>query len=128
MKRMAFVSALLLLVAPLLLASGKKGKEKDQLSDLSFTVVKDSNGKPVRNASVVLHPVNKEGKQEAGGLQLKTDADGKAAYNSIPYGKLRVQVIASGFQTFGQDYDINQPTQEIVIKLQRPKDQYTIYK
>jgi hypothetical protein len=82
----------------------------------------------VRNASVVLHPVNSKGRQESGGLQLKTDAEGKADYNGIPYGKLRIQVIASGFQTFGQDYDIDQQDQQITIKLQRPKEQYSIYK
>jgi hypothetical protein len=40
---------------------------------------------------------------------------------------LRVQVIANGFQTFGQDYTINQPQQELVIRLKRPQGQYSIY-
>ncbi len=96
-------------------------------ADLNFVVVRDYNGKPIRNASVVLHTVDKDGNQSKGGLQLKTNAEGKTNYNSIPYGKLRVQVIASGFQTFGQDYEINQATQEIVIKLKRPQEQYSIY-
>lgn len=106
----------------------KKDKDKDQIADLSFTVVRDENGKPVRNASVVLHPVEKNGKQANGGLQLKTDADGKTVYSGIPFGKLRVQVIAPGFRTFGEDYDINELNQSITIKLQRPKEQYSIYK
>jgi hypothetical protein len=38
-----------------------------------------------------------------------------------------VQVIAPGFQTFGQDYTINQPEQEVVIRLKRPQGQYSIY-
>ncbi len=99
----------------------------DDYAELKFTVVKEDNGKPVRNASVVLHPVNKEGKQERGGMQLKTDPDGKAEFRGAPYGKLRVQVIARGFQTFGEDYDIDQPTEEIVIKLKRPQKQFSIY-
>ena len=33
------------------------------MSDLRFVVVRDYNGKPVRNAAVVLHPVNRNGKQ-----------------------------------------------------------------
>lgn len=125
--------AAVLVAASVALAGGqdkkdKKDKEKDQFADLSFVVLKNDNGKPVRNASVVLHPVDKHGKQEAGGLQLKTDGEGKAAYSGVPFGKLRIQVIASGFQTFGEDYDINQITQEITIKLHRPKEQYSIYK
>ncbi len=102
------------------------GKEPES-ADLTFTVVKADNGKPVRNASVVLHSVNKEGRQERGGFELKTDTEGKTSFSGAPYGKLRVQVIAPGFRTFGQDYDINQPKHDIVIKLDRPQKQYSIY-
>ena len=42
--------------------------------------------------------------------------------------QLRVQVLAPGYQTFGDDYLINQPQQEIVIKLKAPQGQYSIYK
>jgi len=82
----------------------------------------------VRNASIVLHPVDKKGKQEKGGLQLKTDAEGRTGIEGIPYGKLRIQVLSPGYQTFGGDYDIDQPLEEIVIKLERPQEQYSIYK
>jgi hypothetical protein len=94
---------------------------------LSFVVVKDSNGKPVRNAAVVMHGVNSHDKQERGGLELKTDAEGKASFDGMPYGKLRVQALAPGFQTFGDDYDVEQPTMEITIRLKRPENQYSIY-
>jgi hypothetical protein len=97
-------------------------------SSLNFVVVRENSGKPVRNAAVVLHPVNDHGKQEKGGYELKTDLDGKTNFDGVPYGKLRVQVLAHGFQTFGQDYEINQPTMQIVIKLKRPQEQFSIYK
>lgn len=97
-------------------------------ASLQFVVVKDSNGKPVRNAEIVLHPVDKDGKQKSEGFELKTHEDGKAAINGIPYGKVRVQVIAHGFRTYGEDYNINQPSHEITIKLQQPAEQYSIYK
>ncbi len=100
---------------------------QDEVSTVSFQVLRDYSGKPVRNASVVLHPVEKGGKQSRGGLELKADADGKASYDGIPYGKMRVQVLAPGFQTFGQDYEIDKPTIEITIKLKRPQGQYSIY-
>ncbi len=96
-------------------------------SSLSFLVVRDHSGKAVRNASVVLHPVNKNGQQARGGFELKTDNDGKASFDGVPYGKLRVQVLAHGFQTFGEDYDIDKPTTDISIRLKRPTDQYSIY-
>jgi len=97
-------------------------------ASLQFMVVKDGDGKPVRNAEIVLHPVDKNGRQKDEGLELKTHEDGKAAVNGIPYGKLRVQVIAPGFKTYGDDYQINQPNHEITIKLQKPSEQYSIYK
>jgi Carboxypeptidase regulatory-like domain len=100
---------------------------QDDTAVLNFVVVRDYNGKPIRNASVVMHPVEKNGKQSKGGLQLKTDPEGKARFDGAPYGKLRVQVLASGFQTFGSDYDIDKPTVDIEVKMKRPAGQYSIY-
>src|SRR5216683_4647666 len=100
-----------------LLASVALGQ--DDMAVLNFVVIRDYSGKPIRNASVVMHPVEKNGKQSKGGLQIKTDADGKASFDGVPYGKLRVQVLAPGFQTFGQDYEVNQPEMEITVKLKR---------
>ena len=57
----------------------------------------------------------------------KTDTDGKTSFDGIPYGKLRVQVLASGFQTFGEDYDVAQAKIDLTIKLKRPQSQYSIY-
>lgn len=128
MKRLALIAALLALLAGMAAAGDKKDKKDEKIGDIHVTVLKNDNGKPVRNASVVLHTVDSKGRQGGGGLQLKSDAEGKADYNGIPYGKLRIQVIATGFQTFGQDYDINQQEQQITIKLHRPKEQYSIYK
>jgi len=102
-------------------------KKEEPLATLSFLVVRDENGKPVRNAAVVMHPVEEDGKQSKGGLELKTDPDGKASYEGVPYGKLRIQVLAPGFQTFGDDYDVGQPNMEITVKLKRPAKQYSIY-
>ena len=97
------------------------------VATLNFVILKADNGKPVRNAPVVMHFVNEKGKQEKGGLELKTDLDGKASYDGVPYGKLRVQVLARGFQTYGADYDVKQPTMDITIRLNRPSGQYSIY-
>ena len=112
-------------------ASAPAGDKKSQydypVAQLSFLVIKDANGKPVRNAGVVMHGVGKHDKQDRGGIELKTDENGKASFEGVPYGKLRVQVLAPGFQTFGEDYDINQPTMEITVKLKRPEGQYSIY-
>ena len=111
-----------------MLALAAAGDKPQQASNLSFVVLKDDNGKPIRNASVILHQVNARGRQGHGGLELKTDNEGRASYAGIPYGKLRIQVIAPGFQTYGEDHDIHQPEQEFLIKLKRPQEQHSIYK
>ena len=116
-----------LLVATSLAIPAAAKKQHEALANLNFVVIRDENGKPVRNASVVMHPVNGHGKQERGGLELKTDAEGKVSYDGIPYGKLRVQVLATGFQTYGDDYDVEQPNLDITIKMKRPAGQYSVY-
>jgi hypothetical protein len=110
-----------------ILAAGVASADDKGVATVNFKVMRDNSGKPIRNASVILHPVNEKGKQEKGGLQLKTDADGKTNFAGVPYGKLRIQVIAQGFQTFGEDYEINKTDVDIVIRMKRPADQYSIY-
>jgi hypothetical protein len=119
--------ALVLVLSLTAFAEQKKATDLPPEALLSFVVLKDNNGKPIRNAAVVMHAVDSHGKQERGGLELKTDTEGKASFEGVPYGKLRVQALAPGFQTFGEDYDIEQPTVEITIRLKRPEGQYSIY-
>jgi len=38
-----------------------------------------------------------------------------------------VEVLASGFQTFGEDYDVDRAKLNLTIKLKRPQGQYSIY-
>ena len=101
--------------------------DEGPMSSLQFVVVRDTDGKPVRNAQVVLHPVQRKGKQAQGEMDLKTDADGKTNVDGIPYGPLRVQVMAPHFQTFGEDYEINKPQMQITVKMKHPGDQYSTY-
>jgi hypothetical protein len=96
-------------------------------ANVHFTVLKDDNNKPVRNASVILHLVNKKGGQAKGGFQLKTDNEGVTGTEGIPYGMIRIQVLAPGFQTFGDDYQIDKPAMDIQIRLKRPSDQMSVY-
>ena len=103
------------------------GLSSEKASSLKFLVIKDSNGKPVRYASVILHPVSGHGKQKNTGFELKTDENGQTSFDGVPYGKVRIQVLMPGFQTYGEDYEINQPQQEFTIRLKRPQKQYSIY-
>jgi len=121
MKRLSI--AIVLMALAFALTAGAE----DKFGDVTIKVVKEENGKPIRNAYVVLHPLNSDGK-EKGSINLKTDGEGKTSFNNLPYGRLRVQVIARGRKTFGQDYDFDSPEREFEIKLKPPAEQYSIYK
>jgi hypothetical protein len=127
MKKILVAGAVLAVLALPTLLRAQKDKDNEPTCWINFLVVKDDNGKPVRNAAIVMHPVNPRGKQERGGMELKTDPAGKANFDGIPYGMLRVQVLAHGFQTYGEDFDIEKPKAEITIKLKRPQGQFSIY-
>ncbi len=110
------------------LSAAQQSPPEQKASTINIVVVRQSGGKPVKNAEVVLHLLDKEGRMKQDGLELKTHEDGKADANGIPYGKVRIQVIAQGFKTWGQDFDVAQPSMDITIKLQKPAGQFSIYK
>jgi hypothetical protein len=125
---------LLRTLLPLLLATlpgmaqQNSPQEGPPTAKVRLLVLRESNGKPVKNAEVVFHMVDNSGKEKQEGLELKTHEDGKAETGGIPYGMVRIQVIAHGFRTYGQDYEIKQPDLEVTIKLQKPRSQFSIYK
>jgi len=116
-----------LVLAATLVSANDKQTAPQGSANVHFNVVKDDNNKPVRNASVVLHLVNKNGGQAKGGFQLKTDNEGNTGTEGIPFGLIRIQVLAPGFQTFGEDYQIDKPEMDIKIRLKRPTDQMSAY-
>jgi hypothetical protein len=107
---------------------GRKYKAPPPTMKIDVIVVRASSGKPIPNAAVIFHPVSENGKEQ-GDMELKTDFDGKATLDVIPVGStVRLQIIANGFQTFGHDYTANADAKEITIKMEKPHEQYSIYK
>lgn len=105
----------------------RKYKTPPPSSRIEVTVLKADNGKPVEDAAVIFHPI--EGDHDKGALELKTNEDGKAIIDVVPVGDtVRLQVIANGFQTYGQDYKIDKDSMTMEIRLKRPGHQYSIYK
>ncbi len=107
---------------------GRKYKPPPPTMKVDISVVRASNGKPIPNAAVVFHPIDEKGKDQ-GAMELKTGLDGKTVLDVIPIGStVRLQIIANGFQTFGNDYVANADAKEITIRMKRPTSQYSIYK
>ncbi|MGA7340634.1 MAG: hypothetical protein WBX18_08550 [Terracidiphilus sp.] len=106
---------------------GRKYKVPPLASRIEVTVLKSVNGKPIENAAVIFHPI--EGDKDKGALELKTNEDGKAIIDVIPIGDtVRLQIIANGYQTYGQDYKIDKAEMSMEVHLKRPGAQYSIYK
>jgi len=106
---------------------GRKYKSPPPTARIEVTILKDVNGKPIENAAVVFHPM--EGEKDKGNMELKTNEDGKTIIDVLPIGDVvRLQVIAKGFQTYGEDYKIDKADMGIEIRMKRPGEQYSIYK
>jgi hypothetical protein len=133
-RRIAIAGLLLLALSAVTLASaqdapkrGRKYKAPPPTSHVEVTVLRATSGKPVENASVIFHPL--EDGRNAGNMELKTNDEGKCVIDLLAIGSdVRVQIIAPGFQTFGEDYKVDKDTMAIEIKLKRPAEQYSIYR
>lgn len=130
--RMTLVFALFLsLVLPVLAQDdssyrGRKYKAPLPTSHVEVIVRKKFNGKPIMNAAVIFDSTL-NGKDE-GNLEVKTDPDGKASIDVIPTGStVRVQVIATGFATFAQEYLVDGSAKSIDVAMLRPQEQLSNY-
>ena len=105
---------------------GRKFKFSPPTARVEVLVVRASSGKPIENASVIFHQI--EGR-EKGNMELKTNEDGKAVIDVLELGsKVRFQVIARGFQTYGEDLNLDKPSVTLEVRLSRPVEQYSAYK
>ena len=59
------------------------------------------------------------------GITTLLDGTGLAKIPPVPQGAIQVQVIAKGFQTFGQVFDVAEEQKTIEIKLNPPQAQYS---
>jgi len=127
--RFAVVAAVLGLAASLAVLAqtsshrGRKYKAPPATSRIEVTILRNDDGDPIENAAVIFQLVG-----DKGNMELKTNEDGKTVIDVLPTGsKVLMQVIAKGFQTYGQDYKIDKPEMAIEVKLKRPGQQYSIY-
>jgi hypothetical protein len=107
---------------------GRKYKPPPPTSNITVTVIRSWDSKPVNDAAVIFQPVNTENKPW-GNMELKTNENGKCSLDLIPVGsRLLLQVIAPGFRTYGRIYDIPGATRTITVKLLPPAPEVSIYK
>jgi hypothetical protein len=94
--------------------------------------VKNEAGRPVEHAGVVVrfikgHSVMKLGKGIRKEWELHTNQEGTVKIPPIPQGTILIQVIAKDYQTFGDNFDIDQEQKTVEIKLKPPQAQYSAH-
>ncbi len=99
------------------------------LTALTVTV-KTPLGNPVDNASVVVKFVKgrskaKLGKKVMTSWEQRTNQEGIAKIPPVPQGTILVQVIAKGYQTFGEKFEVEEEQKSIEVKLNPPQAQYS---
>jgi len=89
-------------------------------------------GKPIERADVVVKFVKgrsaiKLGKKIRVSWEMRTSQEGLAKVPEIPQGTILIQVIAKGYQTFGQTFDVDEAEKTIEVRLNAPQEQYTAH-
>jgi len=112
----------------------KSKKEKTPKDDapvviaswLMIDVVGGADKVPVTEASVYVKftVVRKRARDQKLEFDLKTNQEGVARAPDIPQGKVLIQIVAPGWKTFGQYYDVDSDQQTIQIALERPPRWY----
>ncbi len=106
--------------------SKDKEKEKENGTTSLRIEVKGEKSEAVDNASVYVKYQHERmlAKDKTIEMNVKTNGEGIARVPSVPRGKVLVQVIAPGWKTFGQWYELSSNEQTIKITLQRPPRWY----
>jgi len=96
------------------------------MTKLKIRVTSDAD-KPVANASVYVRFYESGGflhHDKLAEMNFKTNQDGSVKVPEIPQGKILIQVIASGWHTYGKWYDVDKDEEAITIKLVPPPHWY----
>jgi hypothetical protein len=111
--------------------SGAADKNEQKPSDPAMTklriVVTAGEDKPIGNASVYVRFNTSGGflrHEKQVEMNFKTNQDGSVKVPEIPQGKILIQVIATGWHTYGKWYDVEKDEETITIKLVPPPHWY----
>jgi len=92
--------------------------------------VTDTDGDPIDRASVIVQftegrSISRLGFKNTRRWELRTNQKGVATFPTMPQGTIRVMVIADRYQTFGEDFEVNEEEKTIQVKLLPPQQPYS---
>jgi hypothetical protein len=93
---------------------------------LTIEVTGGKNDVAVEDASVYLKYVEEKKlrKDKKYALNVKTNRDGRAHIPDPPLGRVLIQIVADGWKSYGQYYELSDPGMVIKIHLDRPPKWY----
>jgi hypothetical protein len=132
-RALPLVAVAILLQGATLVAQPQSNDKKEEKSKESATanlrieVTAGDKSDPVSNASVYVRFERPGGflhKDKKVEMNLRTNQEGVTKVPDVPRGKVLIQVIASGWKTFGQWYRLEKEEETIKIKLEKPPHWY----
>jgi hypothetical protein len=101
---------------------------QDDKTQLTVKVLRESDGKPVADAHVVIKFTEERLlRDRRGSWETKTNRKGEVMLPNVPTGTAKVQVIARGYQTYGDEHHLTKPEEEVTIRLKLPQGQVSAY-
>jgi hypothetical protein len=107
-----------------------KAMAADDDTRLILQVLTDENKKPVASAHVVVRFISGKKlfiKDKRTTWEAQTNRRGEIMLDDIPKGHVKVQVIAKGYQTFGNEFELTKPEETLTILLKPPAKQVSAY-
>ncbi len=113
-----------------LMLMGKQAMAADENTRLILQVLTNETKKPVASAHVVVHFISGKKlliKDKKTTWEAQTNRRGEIIMDDIPKGHLKIQIIAKGYQTFGEEFDLSKPEENLTILLKPPAKQVSAY-
>ena len=102
----------------------------DDNSRLTLQVMTEASKKPVASAHVVVHFVSGKKffiKDKRTSWEAQTNRRGEVVLDDLPQGHVKIQVIAKGYRTFGEEFDLTKTEENLTILLKPPSKQVSAY-
>jgi hypothetical protein len=102
----------------------------DENTRLIIEVLTNEAKKPVASAHVVVRFVSGKKlfiKKIQTSWEAQTNKKGEVVLDDIPLGQVKIQVIAKGYQTFGDDFELSKSEETLTILMKPPAKQVSGY-
>jgi hypothetical protein len=105
---------------------GRKYVAPPPTAHIVVTVVRAFNGRPMETVPVIFY-ATKNG-HDTGNMEVRTNTQGEATMDLIEAGShVTVQVIASGYATDAEEFNVTEADKLVTVKMLRPRAQVSQY-